>query len=114
MSYCGEVEVRKSSLCPAAPDVSAESRIMNGVEGLRCMDQCFVSYVVSFGQILKMGELTMLDRARTLLRYAIAGPVLGRCPICETRTVFIKTGPYLRDQLLCCRCKSIARWRALI
>jgi SAM-dependent methyltransferase len=59
----------------------------------------------------------MLRRVRTLLRYAryaIAGPVLGRCPICETRTVFIKTGPWLRDQFLCCRCKSIPRWRALI
>jgi hypothetical protein len=41
----------------------------------------------------------MLGHARTLVRYAIAGPVLGRCPICETRTVFIKTGPWLRDQL---------------
>src|SRR5271168_4344709 len=56
----------------------------------------------------------MLGRVRTLLRYAIAGPVLGRCPICGTRTVFVKTGPWLREQLLCNRCKSIPRWRALI
>lgn len=56
----------------------------------------------------------MLGRVRKLIRYAIAGPVLGRCPICETRTVFVKTGPWLRDQLLCYRCKSIPRWRALI
>lgn len=56
----------------------------------------------------------MFGRARTLLKCAIGGPVLGRCPICETRTVFIKTGPWLRDQLLCFRCGSIPRWRALI
>jgi SAM-dependent methyltransferase len=44
----------------------------------------------------------------------MAGPVLGRCPICEKRTVFVKTGPWLRDEFLCYRCRSIPRQRALI
>lgn len=43
-----------------------------------------------------------------------AGPVVGMCSICEKRTVFIKEGPWLRDQFLCYRCKSIPRQRALI
>jgi SAM-dependent methyltransferase len=59
-------------------------------------------------------SLRILRRARSLVKYAAAGPVLGRCPICEKRVVFIKTGPWLRDELLCHRCRSIPRWRALI
>jgi len=39
---------------------------------------------------------------------------LGWCPICERRTLFVETGPWLRDQYLCVRCRSIPRWRALI
>lgn len=42
------------------------------------------------------------------------GYKLGWCPICEKRTVFYKEGAYLRDQLLCIRCYSIPRLRALI
>jgi len=38
----------------------------------------------------------------------------GYCPICEKETVFIETGPWLRDEYLCSNCKSIPRWRALI
>ena len=55
-----------------------------------------------------------LRQTRSLIRYAIAGPVLGECPICETRVVFVKEGSWLRDQLLCYRCRSIPRYRALI
>jgi SAM-dependent methyltransferase len=57
---------------------------------------------------------TAARRAGKIARYALAGPVIGRCPICERRTVFVKEGPWLRDQFLCYRCKSIPRWRALI
>jgi len=39
---------------------------------------------------------------------------LGYCPICERRTIFVESGPWLRDQYLCVRCRSIPRWRALI
>lgn len=56
----------------------------------------------------------ILRRAHFFVKCAAAGPVLGRCPICERRVVFIKTGPWLRDELLCHRCRSIPRWRALI
>ena len=38
---------------------------------------------------------------------------LGRCPICEKRTLFVEKGTWLRDQYLCVRCRSIPRWRAL-
>jgi Methyltransferase domain len=55
-----------------------------------------------------------IGRARRIARYALAGPVMGTCPICGQRTVFIKEEPWLRDQFLCYRCRSIPRWRALI
>jgi SAM-dependent methyltransferase len=58
--------------------------------------------------------LRSLRKARKIARYSLAGPVIGRCPICEMRTLFIKEGPWLRDQLLCYRCRSIPRWRALV
>ena len=38
----------------------------------------------------------------------------GFCPICDRTTVFVETGPWLRDEYLCVRCRSIPRWRALI
>ena len=38
----------------------------------------------------------------------------GHCPICETRTIFIALGDWLRDHLVCIRCASIPRWRALV
>lgn len=38
----------------------------------------------------------------------------GHCPICERKTYFVKTGSWLRDQLLCHRCRSIPRFRATI
>ena len=55
-----------------------------------------------------------IGRARRIARYALAGPVIGTCPICGKRTVFVKEGPWLRDQFLCYRCRSIPRLRALI
>lgn len=38
----------------------------------------------------------------------------GRCPICDRETEFVVQGPWLRDQLLCARCGSIPRNRALV
>lgn len=45
--------------------------------------------------------------------------VLGRyfpgvCPVCGNRTVFLETGPWLRDELLCFFCRSIPRQRAVV
>ena len=57
---------------------------------------------------------TLIRRARKLVKATLAGPVVGTCPICEKRTVFVKEGPWLRNQFLCYRCGSIPRWRALI
>ena len=57
---------------------------------------------------------TLIRRARKAAKMTLAGPVVGRCPICDRRTIFVKEGPWLRDQLLCYRCGSIPRWRALI
>lgn len=54
-----------------------------------------------------------------ILRPAIFRHVLkrgfhsGRCPVCNDRTIFFKTGTWLRDQYLCSRCGSIPRGRAL-
>ncbi len=64
----------------------------------------------------------MLHRSLRLLRRGVralphilrGGVVFGSCPICQRRTLFIAEGPWLRDQLLCIRCRSIPRWRALI
>ncbi len=56
-----------------------------------------------------------MGSALRVLKYALIGRVSpGRCPICQTRVFFVRTGPWLRDQLLCHRCRSIPRWRALI
>lgn len=38
----------------------------------------------------------------------------GICPICEARTMWVRTGDWLRDQLLCVWCGSIPRFRAVI
>lgn len=56
----------------------------------------------------------LLHRGRRVAGFAGRRAILGKCPICEKRTIFIKTGPWLRDQLLCNRCRSIPRWRALV
>ncbi len=37
----------------------------------------------------------------------------GFCPICDGQTLFVEFGPWLRDQYLCLRCRSIPRNRAL-
>jgi SAM-dependent methyltransferase len=57
---------------------------------------------------------TLIRRARRIASITLAGPVVGTCPICEKRTLFVKQGSWLRDQFLCYRCRSIPRWRALI
>lgn len=41
------------------------------------------------------------------------GGNLGTCPICEGGTIFLRTGPWDRDQYRCVRCRSIPRFRAM-
>lgn len=41
------------------------------------------------------------------------GGNLGTCPVCESRTLFLRTGPWDRDQYRCIRCRSIPRFRAM-
>lgn len=57
----------------------------------------------------------------TIRRLGRYGPVLmsgrwnpGRCPICESRTVFVRFGPHLRRDYQCIRCHSVPRQRALL
>lgn len=38
---------------------------------------------------------------------------LGWCPVCERRTIFLRTGPWDRDDCKCARCRSIPRFRAM-
>jgi hypothetical protein len=60
-------------------------------------------------------EMRTAARARRLPRGVLPGAWhRGYCPICEARTIFVIRGPWLRDQYLCARCRSIPRWRALI
>jgi SAM-dependent methyltransferase len=37
----------------------------------------------------------------------------GWCPCCRAESEFLETGPWLRDQYLCVRCRSIPRYRAI-
>jgi len=39
---------------------------------------------------------------------------IGRCPVCNNSTVFVRYDPWLRDNYRCARCWSIPRQRALI
>jgi hypothetical protein len=59
--------------------------------------------------------LRLLSRGLRALPYIVRGGlVAGSCPICAARTLFVQEGPWLREQLLCVRCRSIPRWRALV
>jgi Methyltransferase domain len=39
---------------------------------------------------------------------------LGRCLICDHRTLFVESGPWLASDYKCIRCGSMPRWRAMI
>lgn len=56
----------------------------------------------------------MLTAFKTFRKYVRKPKNLGFCPICERRTIFIETDPWLRDHYICILCKSIPRQRALI
>jgi hypothetical protein len=38
----------------------------------------------------------------------------GQCPICERRTLFVRSSEWLRDHYYCARCLSLPRFRAVI
>jgi len=64
---------------------------------------------------------------RFLRRYAAKGSTLslakailsgtahrGYCPICDSRTIFVIEGPWLRDEYRCRGCRSIPRFRHIV
>ena len=42
------------------------------------------------------------------------GANFGYCIVCDHRTLFVETGPYLANTYRCVRCHSIPRWRGLL
>jgi SAM-dependent methyltransferase len=57
----------------------------------------------------------VIGRTREYGPYVIRGKSnLGRCPICERRTLFVERSGWLRDDYFCVRCESIPRYRALV
>lgn len=62
-----------------------------------------------------LGSRTPLLRpARALARRLVYKHWPGFCPICERRVRFFAEGAWYRDQLVCNRCRSIPRNRALM
>src|SRR5262245_65262226 len=59
-------------------------------------------------------RVTLLWHRRVLLHGLRRGLVFGRCPLCERRAIFYKTGHYLRESLRCSWCFSAPRSRALM
>ena len=57
---------------------------------------------------------SMQGRVRDIARSLVVRRTRGWCPICECSVRFVEVGPWLRDQLLCSRCGSIPRFRALV
>lgn len=56
-----------------------------------------------------------IRRIPRLLKQALArGFIRGRCEVCEKSTVFTLRGPWIRGDLLCLRCGSRPRNRALM
>jgi hypothetical protein len=50
-----------------------------------------------------------------ILKYALMGKAnFGYCPICEKNTIFIVKAPWLRDNYLCTKCRSIPRVRHIM
>jgi SAM-dependent methyltransferase len=59
--------------------------------------------------------LTLLGKSGRIAQQIAQGKVnIGYCVICSQWTVFIEKGPWLRDEYICFRCRSIPRFRALI
>lgn len=60
-------------------------------------------------------EALELLRERRLVKGVSTGAFsVGYCPICETRTAFVRKDQWLRDNYFCILCHSVPRFRALI
>ena len=56
-----------------------------------------------------------LEKALHSLRYVFTGKAhLGYCPICDSRTIFLKKDAWLRDNYRCIKCNSIPRFRHIV
>ncbi len=56
-----------------------------------------------------------LKKPKELLGCLLSGRFnSGWCPVCGKKTIFLKTGTWLRDQYICAICGSIPRQRAII
>jgi len=53
---------------------------------------------------------SVLPTVSAILRH---GGNPGRCDVCEGPTLFVRTGPWDRDEYRCVRCRSIPRFRAM-
>jgi hypothetical protein len=61
------------------------------------------------------GAAAPLESLRRYGRFALAGKAnLGHCLICDHRTLFVETGPWLANDYLCARCHSLPRWRGIL
>jgi SAM-dependent methyltransferase len=68
------------------------------------------TFVQRRAPVLKPPLVAVRNAAQILMRRRWK----GYCPICEQPTYFVALGPYYRDQLVCRKCRSIPRERALI
>jgi SAM-dependent methyltransferase len=56
-----------------------------------------------------------IDSLRRYGRYVLGGKANpGYCLVCDRRTLFVETGPWLANDYLCVRCHSMPRWRGII
>jgi hypothetical protein len=63
----------------------------------------------------KQAVATPIEGVRRYGRFAVKGRAnFGHCLICDHRTLFVETGPYLAHSYRCVRCHSIPRWRGII
>src|ERR1700676_809986 len=53
-------------------------------------------------------------KALLMLQWGTGRLNSGYCTVCDCDALFSQTGPWLRDQYLCTRCRSIPRHRALL
>jgi SAM-dependent methyltransferase len=63
----------------------------------------------------KKSVAALIDRMRRYGPSVLNGRAnVGRCLICDHRTLFVETGPWLANDYHCVRCNSIPRWRGII
>ena len=76
----------------------------------RCIEDMIMACSINPEMIRKIvTKITYL--ASTARAYALSRKNRGYCHCCRSRTVFLITGDWLRDQYICSKCKSIPRQR---